>query len=96
MNVMNLDPFVSGGLAMFPTHGQSTTELFGAADNALYESKRQGRNRIRIAASIGLDGEIAKGTDADREPPVVADSAVDTGSDAAVFPLGELGGDLKT
>ena len=86
---------VSGGLAMFPTHGQSTTELFGAADNALYESKRQGRNRIRIAASIGLDGEIAKGTDADREPPVVADNAVDTGSDAAEFPLGELGGDLK-
>ena len=87
---------VSGGLAVFPTHGQSTTELLGAADNALYESKRQGRNRIGIATSTGLDGEIAKGADADREPPAVAGNAADTGSDAAEFPLGELGGDLKT
>jgi diguanylate cyclase (GGDEF)-like protein len=86
---------VSGGLAMFPTHGQSTTELFRAADDALYESKRQGRNRIRIASSIGLDGKIAKGADADREPPAVAGNTADTGSDTTEFPLGELGGDLK-
>ena len=64
---------VSGGLAMFPTHGQSTTELFRAADDALYESKRQGRNRILIAASVGLDGGIAKGADADRETPTLTD-----------------------
>jgi len=87
---------VSGGLAMFLTHGQSTTELFRAADDALFESKRQGRNRILIATSVGLDGGIAKGTDADRETPKLTDISVDTGSDAVEYPLGELGGDPRT
>jgi diguanylate cyclase (GGDEF)-like protein len=87
---------VSGGLAMFPTHGQSTPELFRAADEALYESKREGKNRIRIAASVGLDGGIAKSADADRGTPVSTGIPVDTGSDAVEYPLGELGGDLKT
>ena len=87
---------VSGGLAMFPTHGQSTTELFRAADDALYASKRQGRNRILMAASVGLDGGIAKGTDADRETPTAADISVDTGSDAADYPVGDPSGDLTT
>jgi diguanylate cyclase (GGDEF)-like protein len=86
---------VSGGLAMFPTHGQSTTELFRAADDALYESKRQGRNRIRIAASAGLDDGIVKGTDAVRETTISTDSSADSGSDDAEYPLGELGGDLE-
>jgi len=87
---------VSGGLAMFPTHGQSTTELFRAADDALYESKRQGRNRILLAASVGLDGGIAKGMDADRETPTATDIAVDTGSDTVDYPVGEPSGDLTT
>jgi diguanylate cyclase (GGDEF)-like protein len=87
---------ISGGLAMFPTHGQSTTELFRAADDALYESKRQGRNRILLATSVGLDGGIAKGTDADRETRISTDISTDTGSDAVEFPLGKLGGDLNT
>jgi len=86
---------VSGGLAMFPTHGQSTTELFRAADDALYESKRQGRNRILLATSVGLDGGLAKGTDTDRETPVTTDNSVDTGWNAVKFPLGEFDGDLK-
>lgn len=85
---------VSGGLAMFPTHGQSTIELFRAADDAMYESKRQGRNRIVLATSVGLDGKIAKGTVADREAPVTTDHSVDTGSDDVEFPLGKLGGDI--
>ena len=86
---------VSGGLAMFPRHGQSTTELFRAADDALFESKRHGRNRIRIAASVGLDGESAKGADADRESPTSTDVPADAGPDVAEYPLGELGEDLK-
>jgi diguanylate cyclase (GGDEF)-like protein len=85
---------VSGGLAMFPIHGQSTTELFRAADDALYESKRQGRNRILIAASVGLDSGIAHGTGADREIPITTDISVDTGSDAVEFSLGKIGGNL--
>jgi hypothetical protein len=47
----------SGGLAMFPEHGQSTNELFEAADDALYEAKRQGRNRVCVATAVGLGGE---------------------------------------
>jgi diguanylate cyclase (GGDEF)-like protein len=83
---------VSGGLAMFPTHGQSTTELFQAADDALYTSKRDGRNRILVATSVGLDSGIVKTTDADRETPVTTANSIDTGSDAIEFPLGKLGG----
>ncbi len=42
----------SGGLAMFPEDGQSATELLHAADDALYEAKRQGRNRIVLSHSL--------------------------------------------
>ncbi len=90
---------ISGGLALFPTHGQSTTDLFRAADDALYESKGQGRNRILLATSARLDGGIAKGTDADRETPASTDISTDDGDagpDAVEFPLGILGGDLNT
>lgn len=38
----------SGGIAHFPAYG-SMTELMVAADEALYESKRNGRNRITLA-----------------------------------------------
>lgn len=85
---------ISGGIAMFPTHGQSTSELLQAADNALYESKRQGRNRILLATCVGVDGGIATGTDAGREIPMSTDRSIDIESDAVEFPLGELGGDL--
>jgi diguanylate cyclase (GGDEF)-like protein len=86
---------ISGGLAMFPAHGQSTTELFRSADAALYESKRHGRNRILVATSVGLDGAIAKGPGSDQEPPASADISKKAGSDAVVFPLGKLGEDLN-
>jgi diguanylate cyclase (GGDEF)-like protein len=49
---------ISGGLAMCPTDGQSATDLLRAADNALYEAKRKGGNRILPAQSIALDGSI--------------------------------------
>jgi len=86
---------ISGGLAMFPTHGQTTTELFRAADATLYESKRLGRNRILVATSAGLDGGIAKGTGSDQESPMPTGIPADSGSDAVAFPLGELGEDLN-
>jgi diguanylate cyclase (GGDEF)-like protein len=40
---------ISIGLAQFPTHGRSVAELLIAADKALYEAKRTGRNRVVIA-----------------------------------------------
>ena len=85
---------ISGGLAIFPTHGQSTTELFRAADEALYVSKSQGRNRILVATSVGLDGGIAKGADAGRDIPASTERPTVNGPHAVEYPLGELGGNL--
>lgn len=39
---------VSSGIATYPLHGQSLKELISAADQALYQSKRKGRNQITI------------------------------------------------
>jgi diguanylate cyclase (GGDEF)-like protein len=40
---------ISGGIAMFPPDGQSTTELIRSADDALYDSKRSGKNQVALA-----------------------------------------------
>jgi diguanylate cyclase (GGDEF)-like protein len=52
---------ISGGLAFFPVNGQTTTDLMQAADHALYEAKRKGRNRTVVARVSSLadaiDGE---------------------------------------
>ena len=42
---------VSGGVASYPTHGLDAAALLSAADAALYEAKRQGRNRVLQAAA---------------------------------------------
>ncbi|MBI5576300.1 MAG: GGDEF domain-containing protein [Deltaproteobacteria bacterium] len=49
---------ISGGLAVYPANGITTTELMNAADAALYEAKRTGRNRMIVAQSLGLDGSV--------------------------------------
>lgn len=50
---------ISGGLAFFPIHGQTTTDLMQAADHALYEAKRKGRNRTVVAKVSTLADAIA-------------------------------------
>ncbi len=40
---------ISGGLASYPWNGTSVAELIRAADQALLEAKRTGKNRIRLA-----------------------------------------------
>jgi len=40
---------VSVGVAAFPEHGRSLEEMIQASDKALYESKRNGRNRVTVA-----------------------------------------------
>ena len=40
---------VSMGIAVFPDHGQTVEEVIQASDKALYESKRNGRNRVTLS-----------------------------------------------
>lgn len=42
---------ISAGVALFPEHGADVYSLLRAADRALYESKRQGRDQVTLAWS---------------------------------------------
>jgi len=42
---------LSAGIALFPAHGKSGEEVLHAADAALYQAKREGRDRVLIAGS---------------------------------------------
>lgn len=44
-----LDPTFSVGVAAYPTHATTVEGLVGAADAALYASKRAGKNRLTVA-----------------------------------------------
>ena len=48
---------ISGGVAMYPLDGDSTSDLLRKADDALYEAKRTGRNRVVLVPEFGLDGK---------------------------------------
>ena len=41
---------ISGGIATYSVHGESGEALIAAADAALYDAKRSGRNRVLLAA----------------------------------------------
>jgi diguanylate cyclase (GGDEF)-like protein len=38
------------GVAVFPQHGRSASDLLKAADSAMYEAKKQGGNRVKVAS----------------------------------------------
>ena len=46
------------GVAVFPEHGQTPESLLLQADQALYEAKAQGRNRVMVASApaAGIPG----------------------------------------
>ncbi|MFN7134890.1 MAG: GGDEF domain-containing protein, partial [Myxococcales bacterium] len=37
---------LSAGVAEYPTHGSDKSTLLAAADQALYQAKKRGRNRV--------------------------------------------------
>jgi diguanylate cyclase (GGDEF)-like protein len=41
---------LSLGVAIYPVHGETGLDLIRAADTALYQAKRSGRNRVMVAA----------------------------------------------
>jgi diguanylate cyclase (GGDEF)-like protein len=47
---------ISVGVAAFPEHGTSPKELMAAADAALYEAKRSGRDQVVVAAPKAVEG----------------------------------------
>jgi diguanylate cyclase (GGDEF)-like protein len=44
---------LSLGVAGFPEHGSTTEAVLRAADTALYQAKREGRDRVVVAEAIG-------------------------------------------
>ena len=53
---VSLTATVSMGVATYPGHGQGAQELLGAADNALYRAKSDGRNCVRVATAAPVTG----------------------------------------
>ncbi len=51
---------ISVGVAGFPAHGTSPKQLMAAADAALYEAKRQGRDQVVMASANAVELEAAK------------------------------------
>jgi len=41
---------ISVGIAAYPEHGRTAEELLRAADSALFQAKRDGRNQVATAA----------------------------------------------
>jgi diguanylate cyclase (GGDEF)-like protein len=48
----------SMGIATFPSHGASRTELVVTADSALYSAKRTGRNRVCVFEAVNGDTDL--------------------------------------
>ncbi len=55
---------ISVGVAAFPEHGRSPKELMAAADAALYQAKRGGRDQVVVALAPGA----RRGGDSRRKP----------------------------
>ena len=54
---------ISIGVAVFPEHGVSPKELMAAADAALYEAKRGGRDQVGVASLKSVEELAASGVE---------------------------------
>ena len=52
----DLEVGASAGVSLFPEHGMEPEALLRAADAALYEAKRDGKNRTRVASGLVAPG----------------------------------------
>jgi GGDEF domain-containing protein len=43
------------GIAVYPLHATSSTELFHLADTALYQSKEEGRNKTIVIQILNME-----------------------------------------
>ena len=78
---------ISGGLAVFPTHGMSSSKLIISADYALYDAKRKGRNRTVLAQTAGLGVALEHEQLEVQRGPTPGIYEKDAANEAAVCPL---------
>jgi len=75
---------ISGGVASFPEDGRHAGELIAAADRALYEAKRQGRDRVLLYRGeqtvMKEDGEIELGNGDEKEEVIHLEDRIVGGS----------------
>ena len=50
---------MSIGVAGFPDHGTSATQVLKSADEALYQAKAEGRDRVIVAAGANTEGALS-------------------------------------
>jgi diguanylate cyclase (GGDEF)-like protein len=58
---------ISGGVASFPKDGTSVSELIQLADEALYQSKKGGRNRVTLYKGVEI-GDFSEAVVPPAEP----------------------------